>query len=379
MSLSVYPLVSTINRLSLLGGIRSFGFSVVWPYVGLALHDTYKFSYTEIAAFYASQAVVSSLAFILGGIATDYIGRRNTMRLSAFLSSLILFSAYLASSTVLFSLLLTQSFFNSVYQVANTTAVGDTSSKLSESIVAFSRVRVGINLGWAFGPALGGILFHYGFSLCLLAASLIMVVAVPLIPNVSGRGLKIASLKVSRDYLHFLAPNFLAAMVTGQLGFPLIAYLATFGISVTLTGFLFTMNGLLIVLFQEPMGRLLLRINPRVGLFLGMVGYSISYFSVSLDRNFLEAVITVVGITVSEMVASPLFSAVAYQMAEVRNRGKYIGLYSLTTSMGRTAGTSMTSWLLDFLQNDGFALWGVVASIGLASALLFSKLRIDEG
>ncbi|BBD72379.1 MFS transporter [Sulfodiicoccus acidiphilus] len=371
-------MVSPVNRLSVLGGMRAFGGSVVWPFVGVALNTVYHLSLIDVAIFYAAQGGVTSVAYLIGGLLADYLGRKKAMQVSAMLSALALLAGFIVEEGkwVTFFLLF-QTFFNSVYQVANTAAVGDTTSEIGNLIRAFSRVRVGINIGWAAGPALGGLLFHYNFSLCLLASAAITLASVPLVPRVEVGGIRVLSLRVNRSYVRFLLPNFLAATVMGQLGFPLIEYLSTVRVSTTFAGLLFTLNGVLIVAFQEPVGRFLAKFNPVLGLSLAMIGYGISYFSFSLVRNFLDGMVCVVGVTTAEMIASPLINALANYLADKSNRGKYMGAFGLTTSLGRTIGTSISAGLMGWFPYDGLVLWGAVAIFAFSSAFLFWRLPLD--
>ncbi len=122
-----------------------------------------------------AQAVVSSIAFIIGGYLADFLGRVRTMVISAVSSSIALIIAYAINKPLIVVLMvLTQSFFNNAYGVANTSIVGDYARGGFTSLVKyFSRLRVGgVNAGWAVGPAIGGLLYEiYGFRMLMLLGS----------------------------------------------------------------------------------------------------------------------------------------------------------------------------------------------------------------
>ncbi len=113
------------NKLALIGAIRALGGSLLWSFTGFALFQYYKLSLTLVSLFYVAQAVISSIAFIVGGYLTDLLGRVRTMVVSAVASSIALFLAYIINEPlIVIIMVLTQSFFNNAYGVANTSIVG---------------------------------------------------------------------------------------------------------------------------------------------------------------------------------------------------------------------------------------------------------------
>ncbi|MCY0859916.1 MAG: MFS transporter [Sulfolobaceae archaeon] len=366
---------SNLNRLTILGGIRSLSFSIIWPYIGFALYNYYKFSLTLVSIYYAIQAVSGSIAYLIGGYSADALGRKKTMLYSSSLSSLSLFLCFISSSPLLvFTFLQLQTFFNSIYGSANTTAVGDTEGSLEKLILSFSRFRIGVNIGWAIGPAIGGFLYQYlGFKEMLLVASLGSLVSIPIVLLLSeNKGSKIALIKPSKQYVKFLIPAFLTFVVMSQLGFSFLTFLATVPkIPVNLVGLLFTLNGLLVAALQEPIGRIIHKRNPIKMISFGMIGYGISYFSMALVKDFLDAVVITVGITLSEMVVSPIANALANYMAEKEHRGKYMGLFGLISLLGRVTGQSVSSELMEYFLYEPFYLWSFILLMGLISSTLY--------
>ncbi len=148
-----------VDKVMLLSGIRSLGFSIIWPYIGLIL---YRFNTPlwMIGIYYAAQAITGAAAQMVGGVLTDYLGRVRTMSIGIIGGVVTLAGgAYLARDPILLmSLLLAQSIFSSMYAVASSTLVGGDVRKGMENLVnAYSKVRVGgANAGWALGPFIGG-------------------------------------------------------------------------------------------------------------------------------------------------------------------------------------------------------------------------------
>ncbi|TRM93604.1 MFS transporter [Sulfolobus sp. A20-N-G8] len=364
-----------INKVALIGGFRALGGSIIWPFVGFALFKVYGFSLSFVSAFYLLQALVNVIASISGGIIVDYVGRRNSMTISIILSSLSLFLAYLINKSIyVVSSVLIQTFFNTVYNVSSTTIVGDLYKGTSNLVKAYSRQRVGINAGWALGPLIGGYIFtFYGFRTLLLISALIVLLVIPLVrllPDFKGLGKSILDFNVTKDFIIFLIPTFLTFAIMGQLGFSILTYYnSLLHFTEFEVGILFAINGLLIVAFQDLMGRL---IESKIRLIvLGMIIYGFAYFAIAFVTNIYLASIDIVFITIAEMIVSPISQALVNLMAKRETRGRQVGLYSMVTGLGRIIGSSVSSELLNYYLYYPVTLWGVISSFGFVSAILY--------
>lgn len=212
--------MNKINKLSILGGIRSLGGSILWPFVGFALYHVYRVSFTYISLFYLIQGIVNVSAYILGGYLTDYLGRVKAMLITSILSSLSLLLAFLINSPLyVITFVLIQTLFDSIYNVANTSLVGDLSKGFKTLIKSFSRVRVGINAGWSAGPVIGGILFSsLGFRYIMLFGSIISLFSTFFLFGFEDIKGKIeVSFRLTKDLIKFLIPTFFTFMIMEQL------------------------------------------------------------------------------------------------------------------------------------------------------------------
>ncbi|WP_236753458.1 MFS transporter [Acidianus sp. HS-5] len=360
-----------INKLALIGGSRALSGSIIWPFIGFALYDVYHFSLSFVSLFYIFQGVVSIFAYIMGGYMTDFIGRVKSMVLSSALSSISLLIAFLVNlplAVVVF--ILVQTFFNSIYNVSNTSMVGDLNKEFKGLVISFSRIRVGINAGWAVGPVIGGILFTtWSFRELLLVSSIVSLLPLPLLfslPDFKGK-IRIA-INLSRSFILFLIPTFLTFMIMGQLGFSLLTYYdVVVGLSTFQVSLLFMVNGLLIVFLQELIGK---RLTGKM-IVLGVMLYGVSYFAVAFVTNFILAVVDMAFITLAEMVVSPLSQAIASSLSKDESRGREIGIYGMVTALGRVLGSSYTSFLMNYYLYSPTILWFLVSLLGFTSAVLY--------
>lgn len=365
------------NKLALIGAVRSLGGSLLWSFTGFALYRYYKLPAALVSLFYVAQAVVSSIAFIVGGYLADLLGRVRTMVISSLASSVVLIIAYAFNNPmIVVAMVLTQSFFNNVYGVANTTLVGDYARGFSSLIRYFSRLRIGVNVGWAIGPAIGGFLYSvYGFRILLLLGSLIPLIALPLLaslPEVNGVVEYGLTFRVDRRFMLFLVPSFLTFLVMGQLGFPLLTYYNIHdGLSTFQVGMLYMENGLLVVLLQDLVSR---RLREPNLISVGMLIYGVSYLMVALVSNMAWAVVDMFFITLAEMIVSPISQSLANMLANPRYRGRYMGLYSLVTGLGRTMASSVSSILMPYASRQPLVLWGLVFTVATSSSVIYTAL-----
>ncbi|BFH72810.1 MFS transporter [Sulfurisphaera javensis] len=369
-----------INRLAIIGAFRALGGSIIWPFTGYALYTVFNFPLSIVSIYYLIQAVFSVLAYISGGYITDFLGRIKAMIISILLSSLFLLLSFLFYHPLLVaSFLLLQSFFNNVYNVANTTLVGDINKgEFKKLVSSFSRVRVGINAGWAFGPLIGSIIFEYqGFRQLLLISSFILLIPLIFVFSLPDfKGIRRFYFSIHKEFAKFLLPTFLTFMLMSQLGFSLLTfYTEVVKLSVEDVGFLFMINGLLIVILQDIIGKFL-KVKTII---LGMFIYSFSYLAVAFITSFIFACIDVVFITLAEMIVSPLSQAIASSLTKDEERGREMGVYGMVTALGRLIGSSYASYLMSFFLFTPLYLWFFISILGFLSIPLYllSLKRIE--
>ncbi|GGP21890.1 MFS transporter [Thermocladium modestius] len=364
-----------VDKVMLLSGIRSLGFSIIWPYIGLIL---YRFNTPlwMIGIYYAAQAITGAAAQMVGGVLTDYLGRVRTMSIGIIGGVVTLAGAYLARDPILLmSLLLAQSIFSSMYAVASSTLVGDVRKGMENLVNAYSKVRVGANAGWALGPFIGGVAIQYiGYRSLFLLTATISFAALPLVSTI--KDLKVRSriklTNISRDFSKFLVPSLFLFMVMGMMGFALAMYYNEVrGIPTSEVGMVFGLNGLLVVLLQERVGRFISKRNAIKWLTYGSIIYYASYSLVAFIGNFYLAMADVVAITMGEMIVSPLAQALAMNMAEADRRGQYMGLFNLATSIGRSAGSVLASETMQIYLYNPVILWQILSIPALLAAALY--------
>ena len=371
--------------------IVAAGFGAAMPFVSLYLYRELGVSMTVVGTIMLISAVISSVGRIIGGELADRIGRKPLITVTmAVRTILFLVMAYVihvrAPLLAIASAFLAVRFVGAMTQPGISAMVADVVDS-KRRVEAFGVLRIGTNAGWAAGPALGGFLLTVSYSSLFLltaATSLIGFILVVLFTTESIRvreqeRFKLRSvLATARDrrFLVFCAFSVLLFLVMGQFASTLSVFSTEFvGISEVQLGFVYTLNGVIVVLLQWPAALLGGRIGARRALALGCLFFALGYLSVAVAPSFGWLAGSMILITLGEVVFSPSAMTSVAEMAPEGKMGRYMGFFGLTEALGWSAGPFIGGFLLDAYATRPLILWGVIAAIGVVAGLGFRVKR----
>ncbi len=374
--------------------IVAVGFGAAMPFVSLYLHTQLDVPMTVVGIIMLVSALVASGGRIVGGEIADRVGRRPLL-LVGMSSRVIVFALMAVAIYFRWSVWTVGSIFLLIRLVGAAVRPGLTAMVAdivpSENRVeAYALFRIGSNAGWAIGPAIGGFLVSVSYaSLFVLTtcASLIGVILVFLFIRESIQTAETERfalrrvLDVGRDlrFLVFCGWSVLLFIVMGQFASTLAVFSTqTIGISEAQLGWLFTINGIVVVLFQWPAARLAGKVGIRWGLVLGCLGYALGYFTVGLVPGFGFLIGSMVIITLGEVTFSPTSMAAVANMAPAVRVGRYMGFFGLTEALGWSLGPFIGGMLYDRLAHAPVSLWSIIALIGVIAALGFMLTQARE-
>jgi MFS family permease len=360
------------TRLALMGALRVLGFSLTMPFVGLALSSYFKEPLSQVSAFYAALAAVSAAGQVLGGVLSDRLGRLRTVVLGGAVASASLAMAfYLWGAEPLEALIVVESLFSNVASVSVTALVGDFFRLHGDLVKAYGRLRVGSNLGWAFGIAAGGGLYALiGFRGLLAVTSALLLLSLTALWGVREPTREASAVVFERPssaMLLFLVPSFMTFIIAGVMGYPLLQYL-TDGVRASsyYAGLALALNGFLVVLFQDAIVRRVGLMEPSRALAVGMALYAVGYALMALVRSYVEALVLIVVVTAGEMVVMPVSSAVAAELSSPRSRGSHMGLYGIAGTLGRNLASAVFAEAV-YLGGEAYG-WVAISLIAVASS-----------
>jgi predicted MFS family arabinose efflux permease len=339
--------------------------------------------------FTATQAGLVMVCFGLGSICGGFFGGKLTdkigfydLQVGAMITGGLLFIALSYQHT--FFTMCTGSFvlslFNESVRPANSSAIAHYSSPENKTR-SISLNRLAINIGWALGGGLGGLLAAINYHLLfwvdggtnILAAICLMI----LMPKAgiikSYKKPEIPAVRTSayrdKTYLLFILLGlfFFICFYEFMIMEPAF-YRIDWHFSYPFIGFLMALNGILIAIVEMVMihnleGRRPGLVYVYTGVFIGSAGFILLNI---IPPTAVAAIMIVVLITFSEMLCMPFMNSFWIHRSKDHNRGQYAGLYSMSWSAAQIIAPFMGGRLID---HGGFSLlWWVFAGLSLISA-----------
>ena len=361
--------------------VNRFG-SFVAVFLVLYLRDR-GYSIAEAGLVVSFYGVGNVIAAGVGGWTADRFGRRNALALSMFSSAATLLLLSQATSLPLIIVLTTLAgLTGEMYRPAAAALLTDL-TPAGERIPAFALNRLAINLGFAAGPAVAGLLAERSFFLLFLGDALTSaafgVIALTTLPEgvrvrrgEERRGEAVRTMLRDRAFLFFLVSSVLGAFVyfQSQTTFPL--HVRASGLSDADYGLLITLNGLAIVLFELPLVAITQRFPYRPVLTLGSLLVGLGFALNAVANDLPELALTVLIWTLGEIMYAPVASAYVADIAPEHLRGRYQGAWGLTWGLAYVfapaLGAAIFAWSSD-------ALWLICGLLGVAAALLLLAAR----
>ncbi len=370
--------------------------SMVFLFLTVYMTSKLNFSLVE-AGYVMSCAGVGSLAgAYMGGILSDKFGYYRVMFWSLFLVGCMFFLLMNIKTFVpLCIFMFIANLIGDAFRPANFVAIGaySTDENRTRSI---SLVRLFINLGLSAGPAIGGIIAaYYGYKwlfvvdgiTCIVAAFLFVI----MLENIEPKDDEVNQDKLDDQvekkhfflspfqdvqYLFFLSCVFLTGVAFMQLIYTLPVFLKQdFLYNEDQIGYLLALNCIVIVVLEMPI--IYLFENKYNNLNLAaigaiLVGLSFFVFNPSFQIAGI-AIISMVIISLGEIFNFPFANDYALQKTNTQNRGKYMGLYTMTFAAATIIAPTLGLFLA---QTYGFTiLWNCTAILCCIAGLGFFMLR----
>ncbi len=392
--------------------LGSTGFSIVIPFLGLYLHGERRVPMSVVGAMFFFAALAGAVGQVVGGELTDRLGRKVVIvgtQLFRAMSFLGLGAAVLLHAPVVWFGLLTSlsAFSGRAFEPPSGAMVADIATGAAR-VEYYAVLRIGGNLGWAIGPAIGGFLAALSYptlfviaAAVLLAAGLFMAFKVEetlphrlarslepqesttLLPGSTGTA-PLARFgfeelgQALRDgtFVRYCVISLVLFTVMSQLISTLSVYAVTWaGITKLQLGALYTLNGLMVVFLQFPVVRILASYRMTTALVFGSILYGLGYGMMGLGQGFALLLIAMFVVTTGEIVTTPASMNLVANFSSPELRGRYMGVYGLFNSFGWSIGPLIGGVLLDLASKRAMFLWGPIGGLALLAAAGFWDLR----
>ena len=366
--------------------------AMVIPFLSVYLTQQIGFSLAQTGWVMSCFGVGSVLGAYIGGKLVDRIGFYETQFLSLLLGGFLFIGLGEAKSFyAVCGMVFITSTVVDAFRPANFAAIA-TYSQSSNRTRAVALLRLAVNLGWAVGPAVGGMIaIAYGYGVLFwldgitcIAAALFFRWALPKRfqekeeeePEQEAFEGKIYQ---DRRYLFFLLLVLLNAIAFMQLISTIPVYFKQeIALDEGQIGRLMAMNGLIIAIIEMPIIYVLERrfkVTRIITIGTFLIGLAYILFN-GFGAWFWVAVITMLFLTIGEILSLPFIATMAMDFTNKRNRGAYMGLFTATYSISHVIAPNLG---LQVVDQFGFStLWYLLFIIAILSALGFMLLRSKE-
>ncbi|MEX1348797.1 MAG: MFS transporter, partial [Desulfobacterales bacterium] len=370
-----------LNIISITFAFNTLAGSIVFPFLPIYLHTIRGIPMSTVGLIFP----VMGLAMIIGspfsGYLADRFGRRVVMVIGPLLRSVSHFSLALMAATnapfIVITIGLFFAFFLGTFFQNSANAYATDLIHVKDRTLAFSKIRVGLNIGWMIGPAIGAFLARTPFALlflltgsfCLLTALTVYKLC-PELPSeegntIHGRDPNISFpqiLKQDRFFLLFLTLCFLLFLSVSQFVSTLSIYATkTVGISKTQLGLLYTLNGAIVIMTLVYLNKKLQENNIFLRIGLGAIIYVFAFLGFGLSLNWTHLILCIVLMTLAEMISIPATTAATGSLAPQDRVGRYMGLYGLVQGIGWSMGPFLGSQLFEAYAGRPVTLWAMLS------------------
>lgn len=285
------------------------------------------------------------------------------------------------------------SFVNEAFRPANSTAIASY-SKEENRTRSYSLNRLAINLGWAFGSGIGGIIAHYNYELLFWVDGITNIVAAILmwifmarpnqkpVPHPEAHIKKKESVLNDKGYLWFTVLASLFACCFFQLFTNMsVYYKLERHYSEPYIGLLMAVNGLIIVFIEMVLiYKLEGKRKSNFYIVAGTILMGFSWLMLNLlPEHQAWAMVMIVSMTLAEILAMPFMNSYWISRSKPHNRGQYAAMYTMAWSSAQTLGPMAGAQIAEHYSFR--VLWWIIGGLSLVTAFAFSRLdrvKVDQ-
>ncbi len=360
--------------------------TMILPFLSRYLNEELEFSLENVGIILSFFGIGSLVGHYLGGKLTDKIGFYNIMVRSLLTTGFLFIGLQFVTSfwAMCFSIFIIMSVAD-MFRPALFVSL-KAYSKPENQTRSLALIRLAINLGFIFGPIVGGFLivnsgyitlFWIDGITCILSTLLfVMLVKKKELHNKEEKEQALQkvekfSLFQDKPYLIFLGISFLMGMVFMQLFFTMPTFHnKQFGLTEDYTGLLMLLNAVLIVLLEMPLVSWIENkkiSNPKLFFYSSFL-MGISFVFLLFDSYWQILIIHMLFITVGEMISFPFTNTFAMNRAKKGQEGSYMAWYSISFSFAHIICPILS---FTIIEKFGYKTnWSLTAIYGLIAMFL---------
>lgn len=377
--------------------VNSLG-AFVHPLLTLILTEKLGLSSDEAGTMITILLLTQVPLTLAGGKLADKYGRRRLIVLFQFLGA----SAYIVCGLVPVShatiyLIMAASYFYAVAQPAMDSVTTDV-TRAGARKEAFALLYMGFNLGFVFGPMIGGILFKQylpwlfiGDALTTIVSNILFMIFIketlpkkengadaPQLERFEeGSALKV--LWQRKIILVYALIMMLLQFVYSQWAFALPLQMeALFENGSGAYGILASFNGFLVIVLTPLVTPIIRRCKALRGVLAGALLYAAAFAMLIFIRALPLFYVSMLVLTTGEVIMTIDGGVFVAGMLPSSHRGRLNSIYHTIANMGRVISPAVIGWII--AAGGMTTSWAVISGTAvIGSAALFALIRSKSG
>jgi MFS family permease len=372
--------------------ISTMGSSMIWPFLMIYVRERVNLPLAQVASLMTINATAGIIAAFIAGPITDRVGRKWVMVFSLVGNGLVYYFMSSAQGYLSFAILMMLSgSFNPLYRVGADAMVADLIPPENRPD-AYALMRLSNNAGISIGPVIGGLIstlsvagtFFLAGTGMIIYSLLLAFLAIETLPQHAAHETRISKplggyLQVLRDsnFLAFIGAFILTQMCATTIWILMPVYAnGVYGVPISQYSLIPTTNALMVVFLQIYVTRITKRYRPLPVMLAGAIFYTLGVGTVALGTSFSGFWISIVIMTVGELILMPTSSSYVASLAPPDMRGRYMSVAGLTWSAAAGIAPVLGGYLNDHIAP--VATWYGGAVIGLLGMIGFFVLSRRE-
>jgi len=253
---------------------------------------------------------------------------------------------------------------------------------------AYSLMRMSNNVGVALGPAFGGLIATASYTTAFYIAAAGMIAYSLLLLTFASETLVPGTVAAApqeerfagydrilndRPFMSFTGAISLTTICAAMMWVLLSVYAKTnYQVPENLYGMIPMTNALMVVFLQFPVTQVTKRYAPLLMMAAGSLFYAVGVGSVALGNGFQDFWVSMVIMTIGELILIPTATTYVANLAPAEMRGRYMSIYGLTWGVATGIGPVLGGFLNDNLGPA--TIWVGAFVIGIISTTGFLLL-----
>ncbi len=381
-----------IILVSIANGLLLFGYGLSLPFFTIYLIHQRHLSPAVAGLVIALAGLSRCVSSAISGELADVFGRKPVMQWGLFSQIMAMFALALciefqAQAAWVLTCYFFTTFLGAFFRPAANAWVTDHTTP-KQRVEAFGVIRIGLNLGWALGPAVGGFLVRYSYSLAFYLTAILYATTILYLGRlISDRKRRSVARKASFvSTLLSLKDTRLAKICLYVVMITAVNSQLVVGLSIHckqylqmpeyFVGWFFTINGAVAVLLQTAASRIMSRMRLTTAMWWGCALYALGFGSVGFFDTFALIALGVFLAGVGELLVNPGEQTLVSNIASRETRGRYLGMLMVFYNFGSAVGFLGAGLLGDYVAPLYLpGPWLIVGAVALLAGAGFWALR----